>query len=54
MSREIKTSNGAHAMRVARKIVKPLDWGDLESIVTQSMPNEERNELFMAVSSDYL
>jgi len=53
MSIEFLSANGARAMRVARKIVKPIDWGDVESLVTQSMPYSEMEELFSSVSSDY-
>jgi hypothetical protein len=53
MSLEYVSANGSRAMRVARKIVKPLDWGDIESVITQSMSQDEFNALFMSVDSDY-
>jgi hypothetical protein len=54
MALEFVSSNGPRAMRVARKIVKPLDWADIESVVTNSMNQSEYDELFTAVDSDFL
>ena len=54
MTLQYRSSNGPRAMRVARKMVKPLDWCDIESVVTGSMHQAEFDALFMAVDSDYL
>lgn len=42
-------------MLVARKLVKPFDWGDLETIINDSLNYpDDVNKLFMSVDADYL
>jgi hypothetical protein len=50
---QMVAGNHARAERIAREIVKPLDVGDIESLVTADFNAEVYDELYTAVDSDY-